>query len=183
MTKTVLVVEDDFDTLHPLAEMLRLRGFSAITASDAERALQIARTERPDLIITDIVLPGKSGLHFILSVRNDRLISSTPILVISGCGPMILVEAESAGADCCLEKPINIDSFWAAIEQIIGTSRAGEANKPAEASNDAAHGQVGEIDRLVQELRQCSSKEERENILTRLKSQILKTQARNTNCV
>ncbi|HWP43272.1 MAG TPA: response regulator, partial [Blastocatellia bacterium] len=113
MPKTVLVVEDDFDTQHPMAELLRLKGYSVLTASDAERALELAREWRPDLIITDIVLPGKSGLHFISVVRNDSLIKSTPILVISGCGPMILVEAESAGADYCLEKPINIDQFWA----------------------------------------------------------------------
>src|ERR1044071_9763131 len=72
MKKTVQVVEDDFDTLHPLAELLRLKGYTVITASDAEQALQIARKQKPDLIITDIVLPGKSGLHFITAVRSDE---------------------------------------------------------------------------------------------------------------
>src|SRR5215210_1291952 len=134
--RTVLVVEDDFDTLYPLAELLRLKGYIVTTASDAEKALAVARSRQPDLIITDIVLPGKSGLHFIMNVRNDQIIQSTPIIVISGCGPMILVEAEGAGADCCLEKPISIDLFWAAIEQVFGISRNTDNIKSKVGSDD-----------------------------------------------
>src|SRR6185369_1070794 len=125
--RRVLVVEDDFDTLHPLAELLRLRGYDVSTASEAEQGLDVARQFNPDLIITDIALPGKSGLHFIGAVRKDEQIRSTPIIVISGCGPMIMVEAEAAGANCCLEKPISIDLFWGAIDQIFGARTETEA--------------------------------------------------------
>src|SRR6185369_14086898 len=128
--RTVLVVEDDFDTLHPLAELLRLKGYSVSTATEAELGLAVARKQRPNLIITDIALPGKSGLHFIGSVRKDEQIGSTPIIVISGCGPMIMVEAEAAGADCCLEKPISIDLFWAAIDQVFGAASETESQAP-----------------------------------------------------
>lgn len=183
MPKTVLVVEDDFDTLHPLAELLRLKGYDVSTATDAEQGLQAARKRHPDLIITDIVLPGKSGLHFITSVRGDQVIHSTPILVISGCGPMVLVEAESAGADCCLQKPIQIDVFWAAIDQIFGSANNRQADlKVIEPNNDAGRVLAGEIDKLVDELRDCSSKDEKEEVLKRLKERILKLQARRTNC-
>ena len=179
MKKTVLVVEDDFDTLYPLAELLRLKGYTVITASDAEKGLAIARAKQPDLIITDIVLPGKSGLHFIMAIRNDEIIKSTPIIVISGCGPMILVEAEGAGADCCLEKPISIDLFWAAIEQVFGNSRSADNIKSKTGSDDEGRALAGEIDRLVEKLRDCGSKIEREEILKRLKSRILEFQNRN----
>jgi DNA-binding response OmpR family regulator len=182
MKKTVLVVEDDFDTLYPLAELLRLKGYTAITASDAEKALTIARSTKPDLIITDIVLPGKSGLHFIMNVRNDQMIQSTPIIVISGCGPMILVEAEGAGADCCLEKPISIELFWAAIEQVFGVNRNAYNVKSNGSSDDDGRALASEIDRLVEKLRDCSSKGEREEILKRLKSRILEFQNRNKSC-
>lgn len=182
MKKTVLVVEDDFDTLYPLAELLRLKGYSVITASEAEKALVIARSKQPDLIITDIVLPGKSGLHFIMSVRNDEIIKSTPIIVISGCGPMILVEAEGAGADCCLEKPISIELFWAAIEQVFGTNRNLDGLKSKVDGDDEARALATEIDRLVENLRDCSSKIEREDILKRLKSRILEFQSRSKSC-
>jgi DNA-binding response OmpR family regulator len=182
MKKTVLVVEDDFDTLYPLAELLRLKGYIVITAPDAEKALAIARSKQPDLIITDIVLPGKSGLHFIMAIRNDEIIKSTPIIVISGCGPMILVEAEGVGADCCLEKPISIDLFWASIEQVFGTSRNTDNIKSKVGSDDDGRALANEIDRLVERLRDCSSKVEREDILKRLKSRILEFQSRNKTC-
>ena len=181
MKKTVQVVEDDFDTLYPLAELLRIKGYTVITASDAEQALQIARKQKPDLIITDIVLPGKSGLHFITAVRGDETIKSTPIIVISGCGPMILVEAEGIGADFCLEKPINIEVFWAAIDQVFGVNRESDAPKVTGAADDGRT-LANEIDKLVEKLRDCNTKGEREDVLRRLKERILEIQARNKSC-
>jgi DNA-binding response OmpR family regulator len=179
MSKTVMVVEDDFDTLNPLAELLRLKGYAVVTASDAEQAIITARKRRPNLIITDIVLPGKSGLHFISSIRKDEAIKTTPIIVISGCGPMILVEAESAGANVCLEKPIHIDLFWSAIEQVLGEPAVVEGAQAARAVG-ATNGAAGEIDTLVEKLRHCSSRDEREDVLKQLKEQILKLHARPT---
>jgi twitching motility two-component system response regulator PilH len=180
--RTVLVVEDDFDTLHPLAELLRLKGYAVSTATEAEHGLAVARQERPDLIITDIALPGKSGLHFIGSVRRDEQIKSTPIIVISGCGPMIMVEAEAAGANCCLEKPISIDLFWSAIGQVFGVGAELEGPRPVEGRDDAGRVLAGEIDGLVETLRNCSTRPEREEVLKRLKERILKLQARNASC-
>ena len=179
--RTVLVVEDDFDTLHPLAELLRLKGYTVSTATEAEQGLAVARQQRPDLIITDIALPGKSGLHFIGAVRGDDQIRSTPIIVISGCGPMIMVEAEAAGANCCLEKPIVIDRFWAAIDQVFGAASATESPMPLDWREDPGRALAGEIDGLVETLRHCTTKTEREEVLKRLKERILKLQARNAN--
>ena len=180
--RTVLVVEDDFDTLHPLAELLRLKGYTVSTATEAEQGLTKARQLRPDLIITDIALPGKSGLHFIGAVRRDLEIKATPIIVISGCGPMILVEAEAAGADCCLEKPISIDLFWTAIDEVFGTAPEEESHRPTDFGEDPGRALAGEIDGLVETLRHCTTKTEREDVLKRLKERILKLQARNENC-
>lgn len=180
--KTVLVVEDDFDTLHPLAELLRLKGYIVSTATEVQQGLTVARHHPPDLIITDIALPGPSGLHFIVQIRRDAQLKDTPIIVISGCGPMIMVEAEAAGANCCLDKPIDIDMFWQAIDQIFGNAIEPEAVKRSDPREDAGRALAGEIDSLVETLRHCATKNEREDVLKRLKERILKLQARNTNC-
>jgi len=181
--RTVLVVEDDFDTLHPLAELLRLKGYSVSTATEAEEGLALARRLKPDLIITDIALPGKSGLHFIGAVRRDPRINLTPIVVISGCGPMIMVEAEAAGANCCLQKPISIDLFWSAIDQVLGADEVEAAtSKLADQQEERGPALAGEIDNLVETLRHCTTKEERAEVLKLLKDRILKLQARNSNC-
>ena len=182
MANNILVVEDDFDTLHPLAELLQLKGYSVRTASDAELGLAEARANRPDLIITDIVLPGKSGLHFISSVRKEEALKTTPIIVISGCGPMILVEAESAGADCCLEKPINIELFWEAIQHFFRNAESPAPIAEMEARQAPAVTQAVEIDHLVEQLRHCSSRHEKEEVLRQLKEQILRLHAKNRSC-
>jgi DNA-binding response OmpR family regulator len=171
MPKSVLVVEDDFDTLFPLAELLRLREYTVATASNAEQAMREVQAQPPDLIITDIALPGSSGLQFIQTVRQDPTVQSTPIIVISGCGPDILVEAESAGADICLEKPIRIPEFWHAIELILGEAIARTTS--SEASQDASAQRLTEIDSLVEELQCGSEKSERKAVLKRLKELIL----------
>jgi DNA-binding response OmpR family regulator len=180
--RTILVVEDDFDTLYPLAELLRLKGHMAITASNAEQALRMARETKPDMIITDIVLPGKNGLQFIAAVRNDATLRAVPIMVISGCGPMILVEAETIGANVCLEKPINIELFWNALQELLESAeKRGDAESVIGESTDR-RAAAAEIDRLVEQLRYCSSKQEREDMLKQLKQRILEMQARRKSC-
>lgn len=181
MSRTVLLVEDDFDTLYPMAEMLRLKGYNVMTASNAERALETARRESLDLIITDIVLPGKSGLHFIQSIRSDARTSAIPIVVISGCGPMILVEAEASGANFCLEKPIDIETFWATIDSILASSNVMNGRAATEVP-DESRALAAEIDALVESLRNCGTKSERDDVLKRLKERILKFQMRKSSC-
>jgi len=180
--RTILVVEDDFDTLYPLAELLRLEGHTAITASNAEQALRTARATKPDLIITDIVLPGKSGLQFISTIRNDAALKAIPIMVISGCGPMILVEAETIGADMCLEKPINIELFWNALQGLLESKPDREDSEQVSGNAPDRRTAAAEIDRLVEQLRYCSSKQEREDMLKKLKQCILEMQALRKSC-
>src|ERR1044071_4540071 len=150
MKKTVLVVEDDFDTQHPLAEILQLKGYSVVTASDVERAFSAARAKRPDLIITDLMLPGKSGLDLILRVRRDPAIKAIPILVLSGCAPHMLHDAQRAGADYCLEKPIHFERFWETLERLIGEQRAGVRMEPDVVLGEPEGGVAGQIDFLVE---------------------------------
>jgi len=92
---------------------------------------------------------------------------------------MILVEAEAAGANCCLEKPISIDLFWAALDRVFGTTTEREIPKPMDWRDDPARALAGEIDGLVETLRHCTTKTERDEVLKRLKERILKLQARN----
>jgi hypothetical protein len=93
-----------------------------------------------------------------------------------------MVEAEAAGANCCLEKPISIDLFWSAIDRVLGGSFERETIKPTDWNDDPARTLAGEIDGLVETLRHCTTKTEREDVLKRLKERILKLQARNATC-
>jgi len=172
MAKKILVVEDDFDTLYPLAELLRLKGYEVETSSNAEQGLQVAGQQRPDLIITDIVMPGKSGLHLIQQVRGDESISGTPIVVITGCGPAILVEAESAGADCCIEKPIEVDPLFAVVERLIEAAATCGEGEDEEVSKEPHGKAADDLDRIVEQLRHATSSEEKEILLKQIKESV-----------
>ena len=174
MSKTILIVEDDFDTLHPLSELLRLRGYKVVTAADADAALRLACENKPALILTDIALPGASGLSLISNVRRNDDIGATPIIAISGCGPVILLEAEAAGADLCISKPINIENFWAAVESMSGERAASPPIATADERPEPSR--AYEIDRLVDELRTASSRDLRDDVLRRLKLRILRAE-------
>ena len=94
---------------------------------------------------------------------------------------MVLVEAEATGANVCIEKPISIDLFWRAIDQVFGAVQANEREQSAEPREDRGRVLAGEIDNLVETLRHCTDKVEKEDTLTRLKARILEIQTRRTN--
>ena len=179
MARTILLVEDDFDTQHPFAELLQLRGYTVFTASNAEVALQKAHDYHPDLIITDIVLPGKSGLQLIYNVRSDETIGTTPIMVVSGCEPSILDDAKSLGAEYCLPKPIHLDDFWEAFGEVFKDAYKDPFGWQIEKYNDSSTGSALTIDNLLQKLNHCSSEDERVDVLKRLKEQILNQRTSN----
>lgn len=176
MARTILLVEDDFDTQHPFAELLQLKGYIVLTASNAEVALQKARDFHPDLIVTDIVLPGKSGLQLIYNVRSDESIETTPIMVVSGCEPSILADAKSLGANFCLPKPIQLDDFWDAFGKVFKDAYKDPFIWQIDKYNEASSASAVTIDNLLHELDDCASEDERGVLLKRLKEQILNQQ-------
>ena len=104
-------------------------------------------------------------------------------IVISGCGPMVLVEAEAAGANVCLEKPISIDLFWSAMDKVFGAPQAGEREERPEAGEDRGRALAGEIDDLVETLRNCTNKVEKEDTLKRLRHGFSRFNAKNKLCL
>src|SRR5205085_497146 len=120
--------------------------------------------------------------QFIAALRNDAALRATPIMVISGCGPMILIEAETIGANVCLEKPINIELFWNALQELLELASSREVAEPVSGDTTDRRAAASEIDRLVEQLRYCSTKQEREDMLKQLKQRILEMQARRKTC-
>ncbi|HET9284999.1 MAG TPA: response regulator, partial [Candidatus Angelobacter sp.] len=67
----ILVVDDKLDTLLLLRELLSSRGYEIITATEAEEAKQIVHSERPELVLLDVVMPGKSGYELCRELKDD----------------------------------------------------------------------------------------------------------------
>lgn len=94
--KRVLVVDDEADVVELVRVILSTKGYDVIPTYNGEDGLAAALADKPDLIITDLKMPGISGMEFIKRVRANPEIATTPILVISSLGSQV-------------DKP---DSFW-----------------------------------------------------------------------
>lgn len=82
----ILLAEDDRFLRTAAESMLRRHGFKVITAVDGEETLQLARTEAPDLILLDLILPKLQGFEVLRILKQDRVTSSIPVIVLSSLG-------------------------------------------------------------------------------------------------
>ncbi|NDJ36515.1 MAG: response regulator transcription factor [Chloroflexi bacterium] len=120
LTTTILVVEDEETVQQTLAYNLRQEGYEVLSASDGETALDIIRSEHPNLVILDIMLPGLDGLTLCRTVRRDPSIAQTPIIMLSARGTQgdKMVGLDS-GADDYVTKPFDLGEFLARVRAVL----------------------------------------------------------------
>ncbi len=105
---TVLVVDDEPVNLKVLENHLRARGFRVLTAADGESALESVRTDRPDVILLDLMMPRMSGLEVCRRVREEHPASLLPIIFLSAKNQVYdLVQGLESGANDYLTKPFS----------------------------------------------------------------------------
>ena len=115
----ILLVEDHQDTRQMYAEFLGM-GFEVQTAPDGEQALKAVRLDRPDLVITDLSLPGINGFELIEQIREDPDLRSIPIICLSGYGGHLYEErALAAGSNRILLKPCMPDTLAEVAAELI----------------------------------------------------------------
>ncbi len=120
----VLVVDDDRDTLGLLRQTLSSLGFQVRTTASGRRGLQLARQEKPDLILLDLKLPGgMDGYQVLTQLKQDEATAGIPVIVITGS----LTDEETKqqkvlalGANRFLTKPFEIGDLIAEIRQFMG---------------------------------------------------------------
>jgi two-component system nitrogen regulation response regulator NtrX len=124
----VLVVDDDQNTLASLARAFRLAGYDATVCDDAARAVALVKTERFDLVLSDVVMPGKDGLSMLADLREAGV--SVPVVMISGQATVdMAVRATRLGAADFLEKPISTDKLLLTVEHALRLVRLEEENR------------------------------------------------------
>ena len=103
---TVLLVEDDPVILRLLEVNFELEGFAVLLAHDGAEGIELARSEAPDLIISDIMMPKVSGLELVAALKTDEATSAIPIILLSAKAQSSDVKAGmEAGADDYVTKP------------------------------------------------------------------------------
>jgi DNA-binding response OmpR family regulator len=149
----VLVVDDSATIRAVLGKMLAQNGHVVLKAADGESALEIARTERPDLIFLDIVMPGMSGFAVLRALRHDLLTRDIPIVMISGnLQATEQFYVQRFGADDFMKKPFGRSEVFARIEhltrrgRLVVRQRTAEESLPVEPEHTAAeHAAIPDI--------------------------------------
>ncbi len=117
MKKRILVIDDEQQILNSIS--LYFSEYDVVTASDGKEGLKIFESMKPDLIITDIIMPKVEGIEFILTLKEKNV--SVPIIVMSGrtIGREYLDMAIELGAFEKLEKPFKLEELKKLIVKLI----------------------------------------------------------------
>ena len=117
--KKILVVEDDEVERELVRMTLEREGYSVVTAEDGARGFELAVERRPDLIVTDVQMPGTDGLSLVRQVRETPGISETPILVTTGFGTGNASYTLAQGADAYEPKPLDPASLLRTVARLL----------------------------------------------------------------
>jgi CheY-like chemotaxis protein len=117
--KKILVVEDGEVERELMKMALEREGYLVVTAEDGVRGFELAVSERPDLIITDVWMPAADGVHLVRRVRATQEIASTPILVTTGFGTGSASLSLAQGADAYEPKPLDPDSLRETVRRLL----------------------------------------------------------------
>lgn len=121
MSKKILVADDEAHILHVVSMKLRNAGYDVVTAVDGEEALELCKSECPDLLITDYQMPYMDGLQLCLSLREAEATRGIPAMMLTARGFDIPpADMESAGIRACLAKPFSPREVLRKVEELLG---------------------------------------------------------------
>ena len=143
----ILIVDDRRANRHFLLTLLGYMNHQLLEAADGAEALALVRSERPDLVITDIMMPVMDGHQLALRLRADPDIAGTPVIFYTATyrGPEARALADSCGVRTVLAKPSEPQAILAAVNAALGLSAA----PPSDAIVDAtAASESPELDRV-----------------------------------
>ncbi|MBD2605585.1 response regulator [Scytonema hofmannii FACHB-248] len=116
---TILIVEDSPSELELMSHYLNESGYNVIKASGAKEALEKAMSEEPDIIVTDVVMPGMSGFELCRSLKRNPVTQKVPIVICSSKNQEIdRLWAMRQGADAYVTKPYTREQLLRAIKSV-----------------------------------------------------------------
>jgi len=118
----ILVVDDEVEVRGMLSQVLRRAGHEVVEAADGNEGVERFREMRPDLTVTDILMPGRGGLSLIMEIR--KIDPSAPVLAISGGGKSgnlnFLSTAQALGRVETLRKPFRRAQLLESVSRLLG---------------------------------------------------------------
>ena len=119
--KKILVVDDSKTALFMLLTILRKEGYDLVTADDGQQALEVAGTERPDLILMDVVMPNKTAFEACRELKQREDTKGIPVILVTTRGEGEKVEAGfESGCNDYVTRPINALELLTKVRDHIG---------------------------------------------------------------
>ncbi|MBV9953334.1 MAG: response regulator [Acidimicrobiia bacterium] len=120
-SSTILVVEDDPVILDLLTVNFELEGYTVVRAVDGADGLEQARAHRPDVVVTDVMMPKRSGIDLLRDLRADPELAYVPVILLSARALATDVrDGLAAGADDYITKPFEPDDLVVRVEKLLG---------------------------------------------------------------
>src|ERR1043165_5069503 len=117
----ILIIEDDDVSCELMRMALEARGYEVTVADNGVTGYDTALFLNPDLIVTDVRMPGADGVHVVRRVRDTPTLQDVPILITTAFGTGTATFSLQAGADAYEPKPLNPKNFLATVERLLAT--------------------------------------------------------------
>jgi two-component system alkaline phosphatase synthesis response regulator PhoP len=116
----ILIVDDEIDTILPLKMSLEVENYLVLGASNGFEALELAKTNIPDLIVLDIMMPGMDGYEVCARLKKDPVMKNIPVIMLTAKDAVReKVKGLDIGADDYVTKPFNLNELKARIKSVI----------------------------------------------------------------
>ncbi len=120
----ILIVDDEIDTLLPLQRSLEVEDYIVVGASNGQEALIKARTDIPDLILLDLMMPEMDGYEVCTKLKNDELTRNIPVIILTAKDTVReKVKGLDIGADDYVTKPFHLNELKARIKSVLRRSK------------------------------------------------------------
>jgi DNA-binding response OmpR family regulator len=121
MTKKVLIADDEPNILISLEFLMKREGWQVSVARDGVEALEAIRAQRPDLVLLDVMMPGKTGFEVCQAVRADESLAGTQVLMLTAKGRETdLAQGLGVGANAYMTKPFSTKELAAKVREMLG---------------------------------------------------------------
>jgi DNA-binding response OmpR family regulator len=116
----LLVVDDDPEILRMLTMRLKMSGYQIVTACDGQEAIDKVRSEKPDLVVLDVMMPRMNGWEVARALRQEKATRLVKIIMLTAIGPHVNeMTSPLYGADDHIDKPFEFRELEARIERLL----------------------------------------------------------------
>ncbi len=137
MKRTILVIDDNLDSITILRSILESNGFAVLTAQSGQQALDLLKTEAPDVVLCDVMMPEMSGLEVLERIKSTHATSKLPVIMVTAkTQDEDVMVGYQFGADYYITKPCTSKQLLYGIGLVLGRVEAAAAAAAATQEKD-----------------------------------------------